>query len=97
MGHVTDRETQRPLIHLRLFGAPRLLVNDEEIQLGRRKATALLAYLAVTRMSFRREELATLLWPESPADAAYAALRNALWISVLKFCCTCRWKPRTLV
>ena len=80
MDPVTDRETKGKLINLRLFGAPRLLVKDEEIQLGRRKATALLAYLAVTKMSFRREELATLLWPESPADAAYAALRNALWI-----------------
>ena len=50
---------------LRLFGAPRLEFGGEPAQLGRRKAMALLAYLAVTRSRHHRETLATMLWPES--------------------------------
>ncbi len=65
---------------LRLFGTPRLDVDGELTQLGRRKATALLSYLAVTRSRHHRETLATLLWPESSSEAAYSALRNVLWI-----------------
>ena len=65
---------------LRLFGAPQLEHNGEIILLGRRKAMALLAYLAVTKSRHHREALAALLWPESDANAAYSALRNVLWI-----------------
>ena len=67
-------------VELRLFGTPRLDVNGEPSQLGRRKAMALLSYLAVTRNRHHRETLATLLWPESGSEAAYSALRNVLWI-----------------
>jgi len=67
-------------VSLRLFGVPRLDVDSGPIQLGRRKAMALLSYLAVTRNRHHRETLAALLWPESGPDAAYAALRNVLWI-----------------
>jgi DNA-binding SARP family transcriptional activator/predicted ATPase len=67
-------------VSLRLFGTPRLDVDGEPTQLGRRKAMALLSYLAVTRSRHHRETLATLLWPESGPDAAYSALRNVLWI-----------------
>jgi DNA-binding SARP family transcriptional activator/predicted ATPase len=67
-------------VTLHLFGTPRLDVDGEATQLGRRKATALLSYLAVTRSRHHRETLATLLWPESGPEAAYSALRNVLWI-----------------
>ena len=67
-------------LSLRLFGTPSLDVGGEPTQLGRRKATALLSYLAVTRTRHHRESLATLLWPESSSEAAYSALRNVLWI-----------------
>ncbi len=67
-------------VSLRLFGTPRLDVDGEPAQLGRRKATALLAYLAVTRSRHHRESLATLLWPESGPEAAFSALRNVLWL-----------------
>ncbi|MBI3241505.1 MAG: AAA family ATPase [Chloroflexi bacterium] len=43
------------------------------------KAIALLAYLALTRVSHAREHLLALLWPESPGDAARKNLRNTLW------------------
>ncbi len=43
------------------------------------KARVLLAYLAVeSDRAHSREALATLLWPEDPAEAALASLRNAL-------------------
>jgi DNA-binding SARP family transcriptional activator/predicted ATPase len=67
-------------VTLRLFGTPRLDIDGEPARLGRRKATALLSYLAVTRSRHHRETLATLLWPESGPEAAYSALRNVLWI-----------------
>ena len=65
---------------LQLFGAPVLHRDGNQIPLTRRKAMALLSYLAVTRSRHHRETLAALLWPESDATAAYSALRNVLWI-----------------
>jgi len=65
---------------LRLFDVPVLYVDEEPAHLSRRKAMALLAYLAVTGTRHHRESLAALLWPESDATAAYSALRNVLWI-----------------
>jgi len=68
------------MLSLQLFGAPDLLVDGSSLPLSRRKAIALLSYLAVTRSRHHRETLAALLWPESDATAAYSALRNVLWI-----------------
>jgi DNA-binding SARP family transcriptional activator/predicted ATPase len=67
-------------LSLRLFGAPVLDDSGTPMSLSRRKAMALLSYLAVTRSRHHRETLAALLWPESDATAAYSALRNVLWI-----------------
>jgi predicted ATPase/DNA-binding SARP family transcriptional activator len=44
-----------------------------------RKATALIAYLAVTGKVQRREALAALLWPEYAPGRAHANLRRTLW------------------
>ncbi|MFC2095409.1 BTAD domain-containing putative transcriptional regulator [Candidatus Bipolaricaulota bacterium] len=65
---------------LQLFGAPVLQLDGAPVSLSRKKAMALLAFLAVTRSRHHRETLAALLWPESDATAAYSALRNVLWI-----------------
>ena len=43
------------------FGSPRLKRRGEPVDLGLRKATALLAYLVVTKGEFSRDELATLM------------------------------------
>ena len=64
---------------LRLLGVPVLECNGEPTHVPRRKALALLAYLAVTGGRHQRESLATTLWPESRAEPAHAALRNLLW------------------
>ena len=61
-----------------LFGAPHLKRGDDLIEIPRRKAAALLAYLAVSGQVHTRPALAVLLWPESERGAALAYLRRTL-------------------
>jgi DNA-binding SARP family transcriptional activator len=63
-----------------LFGSPRLKRRGEPLDLGLRKAVALLAYLTVTKGEYSRDDLATLLWPESDQSSARASLRRTLYI-----------------
>ena len=64
---------------LSLFGSPKIEVGSETIEINRRKATALLAYLAVTDQGHSRDALATLFWPEASQSRARKSLRSALW------------------
>lgn len=64
---------------LRLFGPPRLELDGAPVETDRRKALALLAYLAVTKQSHSREALAALFWPDYDQSRAYAYLRCTLW------------------
>ncbi|HSM58923.1 MAG TPA: BTAD domain-containing putative transcriptional regulator [Candidatus Sulfomarinibacteraceae bacterium] len=66
-------------LSLRLFGPPRIEVNGKVVKVTRRKAVALLAYLAVTEQSHSRGALAAMLWPETDQSRALASLRSALW------------------
>ncbi|MHC4070566.1 MAG: ATP-binding protein [Planctomycetota bacterium] len=66
-------------LELRLLGAPRVENNGAPVAISRRKALALLAYLAVLDTPQSRETLAALLWPEADAKRASASLRNTLW------------------
>jgi predicted ATPase/DNA-binding SARP family transcriptional activator len=61
-----------------LFGTPRIERDGRVVTLGRSKAVALLAYLAVTGRPHEREPLATLLWPELDASGARNGLRREL-------------------
>ena len=61
-----------------LLGAIRLERDGNSVEFDTRKADALLAYLAVTGESARRDTLAALLWPESDTSSARAALRRTL-------------------
>lgn len=63
---------------LYLFGAPRLERGGITVHFDRRKALALLAYLALNRRAQRRETLAALFWPELDQAHAHAALRRTL-------------------
>ncbi len=55
------------------------MVRDGElVAFDTRKAVALLAHLAVTARPLSRDALADLLWPDSDADRARAALRRTL-------------------
>ena len=63
---------------LYLLGPPRLELGGEPVKISRRKALALLAYLAVTGGHHQRDALATLLWPEYDQSGARADLRRTL-------------------
>ncbi|MCK4316690.1 MAG: SARP family transcriptional regulator, partial [Anaerolineae bacterium] len=67
-----------PRLMLYLLGPPRLERDGEPIQVSRRKAVALIAYLAVTGGHHSRDTLATLLWPEYDQSRARADLRRTL-------------------
>lgn len=60
------------------LGSPQIRVDGRPVELGRRKAVALLAYLAVTGQSHTRDALATLLWSELDQTRSRAALRRTL-------------------
>jgi len=66
-------------LRLLLLGPPQLERDGRLVEIDRRKAIALFAYLAVTKQVHSREALATLLWPDYSQDRAFANLRLALW------------------
>ncbi|MEZ4867222.1 MAG: BTAD domain-containing putative transcriptional regulator [Caldilineaceae bacterium] len=70
------------MLKLFFLGRPYIEIDGAEIELGRRKNLALLAYLALATEPRRREELTALLWPELDAYHAQTALRRDL--SVLR-------------
>jgi len=63
---------------LTLLGYPKVEVGTRAIHARRRKAFALLAYLAVTDKRHSREALANLFWPDYPGTTALAHLRRIL-------------------
>ena len=63
---------------LYFLGAPRVERDRRPVEFDSRKATALLAYLAVTGRPHRRDALAALLWPESDSPHSRGALRRTL-------------------
>ena len=63
---------------LYLFGPPRVELNNKLLAFDRRKAIALLAYLAITGEAHSRDALAALLWPDLDQQRARAALRRTL-------------------
>jgi DNA-binding SARP family transcriptional activator len=65
-------------ITVSLLGNPQLERDGEPIPIDRHKALALLAYLAITAQTHRRDALATLFWQEFDQTRARAALRRAL-------------------
>ena len=74
----TSRERVVSCLKLYLIGSPRLELDGVDIRLSTHKSFALLAYLAVTRQSHRRETLVNLLWPNAGRTSGKAALRNTL-------------------
>ncbi|MFN2229971.1 MAG: SARP family transcriptional regulator, partial [Anaerolineae bacterium] len=67
-----------PRLTLRFLGPPLIELDGQPVQLGRHKAVALLAYLALTRQPHSRDALATLLWPELDQSHARGQLRRTL-------------------
>ena len=67
-----------PNLKLYLFGSPRLEWDKRSLKITRRKAMALLSYLAVTAKPHERDALATLFWPDSSQSQARTALSRHL-------------------
>lgn len=65
-------------LELRLLGACGLWWYGNPIQLGTRKALALMAYLALQPSGATRSELCALLWPDSDETRARRSLRVEL-------------------
>ena len=68
-----------PRLDIALLGPPEISLDGLPIKTERRKAVALLAYLAVTARAHTREHLAALLWPGYTTASAHAYLRRTLW------------------
>lgn len=64
---------------LTLLGAPQIRLADQEVNIGRNKAVALLAYLAATVNPVTRESLLALLWSDYEPQAAQSQLRQMVW------------------
>ena len=63
---------------VRTFGFPEVRCDDRPCPLALRKGLALLIYLAEANGPVGRDAIATMLWPESPADVVRARLRRLL-------------------
>ena len=68
-----------PRLALHFLGSPSIQLDNETITLERRKALALIAYLAVERGSHSRESLSALLWPDYSQSSAFKNLRQIRW------------------
>jgi DNA-binding SARP family transcriptional activator len=65
-------------LNIYLLGTPRIDRNGVNIELDTRKASALIAYLAIMKQRQSRDTLAALLWPEFDQTHARATLRRTL-------------------
>jgi predicted ATPase/DNA-binding SARP family transcriptional activator len=65
-------------LKLYLFGPPRVELNAAPVDIERRKALALLVYLAVTGQPHSRDALATLFWPDLDQQRGRAYFRRDL-------------------
>lgn len=65
-------------LNIYLLGTPRIERNGVNIDLDTRKASALIAYLAIVKQRQSRDTLAALLWPEFDQTHARATLRRTL-------------------
>lgn len=67
-----------PNLKLFLFGSPHLERGGESVHIARRKAAALLAYLATTRQKHSRDILTTVFWPDYDRSQGRADLSRTL-------------------
>ncbi|MEJ7803370.1 MAG: BTAD domain-containing putative transcriptional regulator, partial [Candidatus Limnocylindria bacterium] len=86
----SDRASPERLpLALMLLGPPQVTVAGVSVAMDTRKATAMLAYLAVDGPTAARSTLAGLLWPEYDDEHARGALRRTL--STLRTALGSRW------
>ncbi len=77
------------MLTIDVLGTPRIEVDGTPLGVDTRKATALLAYLAVTGGAHGRDLLVELLWPDTDRERGRAALRRTL--STLRSALGHRW------
>lgn len=70
-----------PILRIRMLGELELTMGDQALLLpATMKARSLLAFLVTHRArAYPREQLADLLWPDSPREKALHSLSTALW------------------
>ena len=68
-----------PRLALNFLGIPQLYLDNTPITTDRRKAVALLAYLAMHRGKQPREFLSGLFWPDYEQAKAFSNLRRTIW------------------
>ncbi len=68
-----------PQLSLYFLGPPQLYLNKEPVTASRRKAVALLTYLAVDGSKQTRDSLSALFWPDFDQSKAFTNLRHTLW------------------
>src|SRR3954451_4565022 len=69
------------VLRLLLLGPPQVALDGAPVRFDTRKATALLAVLAVEERPQPRDRLAAMLWPEADATRARSALRRTLSVT----------------
>lgn len=67
-----------PSLELRVFGAPRLLLDQHDVLFRRRQPLAIMAVLALSERAVTRDELTYLLWTDSPQTVGRQRLRRLL-------------------
>ena len=77
-GSVTVALVSPAGLEISLLGAPRVRRGGQPVSFDTRKATALLAHLALAGRPRSRESLCELLWPEQDPEHARGALRRTL-------------------
>jgi predicted ATPase/DNA-binding SARP family transcriptional activator len=64
---------------LHFLGSPQIHLDHEPVSADRRKAVALVAYLAVEGGPHTRDSMSALLWPDYEQSKAFTNLRHTLW------------------
>lgn len=73
-----DAYRSASLLELKVFGAPRFLLNQRQIPFRRRQPLAIMAVLALSERPITRDELIYLLWPDTPQAVGRQRLRRLL-------------------
>ena len=80
VGHGRVEEGRVPGLAIRLLGSPEIECDGRPVRLERRKAMALLAYVALSAKPCERKALGEMLWPDVRPGGASAYLRHTLWL-----------------